>query len=253
MTQPPIDTAVHLQRILEAVDELMVFHPQTAAPAPIPHQFIGTVVDNAVGLLTAPANALDGGARAVRFSDIANWLSLMKAVHRSFFSSLHLAIESGLVALCREREVVVYNRFYKSAIEAVAQIEREAGSSKTVQRAVKTLHTYLKRQHTRFDDYLHAVLDPISLPRETKTQWRRFFRALSIVRNKASHSDVSLTGIERKALLDGGCGVMISSSGELVINPRVYAQFVTFALQFFDLVLDTAYLSEPKKTASVCK
>lgn len=84
MTQPLIDPAKHLQRILEAVDELTAFHSRTAAPAPMPHQFVGTVVDNTVGLLTAPANALDGGARAIRFSDHANWLSLMQAVHRSF-------------------------------------------------------------------------------------------------------------------------------------------------------------------------
>ena len=33
---------------------------------------------------------------------------------------------------------------------------------------------------------------------------------------------------------------MISAAGELVVNPRMYAQFVTFSLQFFDLVCGAA-------------
>lgn len=252
MAQPSIDATKHLQRILEAVDELMAFHTRTVAPAPIPHQFVGTVVDNTVGLLIAPANALDGGARAIRFSDDSNWLSLMQAVHRSFFSSLHLAIEAGLVALCRERGVTARNRLREGMQSAVEQIENAAGTNETVHRGVKHLYAYLKTQRPGFDDYLEAVLDTTSLARKTKTQWRRFFRALSIVRNKASHSDVSLTEPERKALVDGGCEVMISPSGELVMNPRMYAQFVTFALQFLDLILAPTPPSTSKETASAC-
>jgi hypothetical protein len=235
-----IDTSKHLQRITEAIDELMAFHARTADPAPIPHQYIGTTIDNTVGLLAAPANALDGGTRALRFSDIHNWLSLMQAVHRSFFSSLQLAIEAGLVAICRERGLQVPSRLRHRMKSAIEKIEKAAGDNDEVHEAIKDLCTFLKSYRPSFNDYLESVLAISLLPRTTKTQWRRFFRALSIIRNKASHSDSSLTENERKALIDGGCRRMISTTGELVMNPRMYAQFVTFSLQFFDLVCGAA-------------
>lgn len=248
--QEPFDTSRHLQRIGEAVDELMRFHARTADPAPIPHQYIGTVVDNTVGLLTAPANALDGGSRSIRFSDTRNWLSLMQAVHRSFFSSLQLAIEAGLVAICRDRGLQAPSRLREGMESAVDKIEKASRDNDAVHRGIKHLRTFLKSYRPGFDDYLESVLATASLPRETKAQWRCFFRALSIVRNKASHSDPSLTETERNALTEGGCGVMISAAGELVMNPRMYAQFVTFSLQFFDLTCGGASPTSDKSAPS---
>jgi hypothetical protein len=239
VAQESIDTSRHLQRILEAIQELMRFHAKTATPAPLPHQYVGTVVDNTVGLLMTPANGLDGGKRTIRFSDASNWLSLMQAVHRSFFSSLQLAIEAGLLAICRERGLQVSSRLREDMQSEIRKIENAAGDNDAIHCGVKHLRSFLKRYRPSFDDYLESVLTTVSLPNITKARWRRFFRALSIVRNKASHSDTSLTETERKALVEGGCGVMISKSGDLVMNPRMYAQFVTFTLQFLDLICST--------------
>ena len=84
-----------------------------------------------------------------------------------------------------------------------------------VHRGIKDLCTFLKSYRPSFDDYLESVLA------------------------------ISLKETERKALIEGGCGKMISTTGELVMNPRMYAHFVTFSLQFFDLVCGgSAPLSE---------
>lgn len=238
--QEPIDTSKHLQRILEAIDELIRLHVRTAAPAPMPHQYVGTVVDNTIGLLTAPANALENGVRRIQFSDARNWLSLMQAVHRSFFSSLQLAIEAGLEAICRQQGLKVSSRLRENMDSAIGKIESVAGDNEEVHRGIRHLRTFLKTYRPGFDDYLESVLTTVSLPRRTKARWRRFFRALSIVRNKASHFDTSLSDPERKVLIEGGCRTMVSKSGDLVMNPRMYVQFVTFSLQFLDLICSTS-------------
>jgi hypothetical protein len=121
-----------------------------------------------------------------------------------------------------------------------------------VHRGVKHLRTFLKSYRPGFDDYLESVLATVTMPPETMAQWRRFFRAFSIVRNKASHSDPSLKDSERKALTDGGCGVMISASGDLAMNPRMYAQFVTLTLQFLDLICSAAPPAPKKEPAGTC-
>ena len=107
------------------IDAPSTLEPPTSRADPFINTF-GTTVDNTVGLLAAPANALDGGTRALRFSDTRNWLSLMQAVHRSFFSSLQLAIEAGLVAICRERGLQVPSRLRHRMKSAIEKIEKAA-------------------------------------------------------------------------------------------------------------------------------
>lgn len=225
--------------------ELHALADRTRSPAPIPHQYIGTVVDNTIGLLTTPGNALDGGRRIVTFSETSNWISLMQAVHRSFFSSVHLATEAGLVSLCVERGVPLRSRLRDAAAAPIAKIEQVAGHRPDIQRAVKDLRAVLRTTRPGFDDFLEGALSTVPLPRKVKATWRRFFRALSIVRNKTAHSDPRLTEAERIRLRDGGFTVMISPSGDLGLNPRMYLQVVTFTLNFFDLLCDDANLEKP--------
>lgn len=230
-----LNNKAHIGAIDSAIQELVRLHPRTASPAPLPHQYIGTVVDNTAALLTAPANFLDGGGRGGRFTETNNWLSLMQAVHRSFLASIHLATERGLVAFCEESGIVPSCSLYETSSRAIAKIEAEVGENDTVRRALKELKAQIPNRPF-FDDYLNAALSASQLDKKTKTQWRHFFRALSIVRNKGSHSDPALTESERQKLADGGFGVLVSPTGELVINPRMYVQIASHLLDFFDLL-----------------
>src|SRR4051794_8685366 len=119
-SMPSLDRSAHLQRIEEALAMLQSFHARTSAPVPLPHQYVGTIIDNTVALLTAPANALDGGARRIIFDQDRSWLSLMQAVHRSFFSSIHTAVEAGLHTMCAELGVNPTSS-YKRRMIKVAQ------------------------------------------------------------------------------------------------------------------------------------
>ncbi|HAU2062766.1 TPA: hypothetical protein JBK43_14670, partial [Legionella pneumophila] len=95
----------HLQHILTTLEELIIISKKTAAPSDNCFQYIGTIVDNTIGLLTAPANSLDGGNRRISFNDDNNWVSLMQAVHRSFLSSIQTSVERALAESCKIIEI----------------------------------------------------------------------------------------------------------------------------------------------------
>ncbi len=229
----------HLTRIDQSIGELCRLDHRTSSPAHIAHQYIGTVVHNTLALLTAPANSLDHGIRHATFSESKNWLSLMQAVHRSFFSSIQLATERGLAALCEERSIDVQSsaaRSFNRELTTLLAMFEDEDTAKQVRRLANSV----PRFRPTFDDHLNAVMKGSTLSRETKRNWRSFFQALSIVRNKSSHSDPTLSSTEAQKLVDGGCGVMVSDDGRLHVNPRMYKQVVCGVLDFFDLLTETS-------------
>ncbi len=237
----------HLKAIDEAIQELGAFHSRTADPAPIPHQYVGTIIDNTLGLLTAPANSLDDGNRNINFDAFQNWLSLMQAVHRSFFSSIQMATELGLDHLCNTHGVAVSSRQGTKLLEKVQKVQQAASGANLQLRELDDLAKHFASYRPVFNDYLEAIFKCASLTKETKKQWRSFFKALSIARNKVSHSHPSLSESERADLVAGGCSVMIAGNGSLVVNPRMYAQVADFVLQFFDILYGALPADEPSR------
>jgi hypothetical protein len=230
------DLQKHLESIQIASSELLAMQKRTAHPALVQHQYIGTVLDNTISLLTAPANSLDRGHRYLTFTDPKNWLSLMQAVHRSFLSSIHTATEKGLVDYCNTRGAVVESRIRSDAVVHLNELAKLVGDE---HRALKKLHRLIGKGHPSFDDYLNSALEVSCFTTKQKTVWRRFFKALSTVRNKVSHSDTTLSDAEQEALKTGGLGAMVSSKGELMVNPQMYHQLATFLLDFFDSLLNS--------------
>ena len=228
----------HLARIDESIRELSDLEVRTSSPAHVSHQYIGTVVDNTIALLTAPANSLDGGHRLVTISDPKNWVSIMQAVHRSFFSSVHLATERALAELCEGRLVTVQSGLALKLDKEISSLLEMIDDDATIQQ-VRRLKKSLPRFRSSFDDYLNAVLEWSDLSRERKRSWRKYFGALSIVRNRISHSDPTLSTKEAQSLRDGGCGVMVSNDGSLVVNPRMYKQVASHILDFLDQLVGT--------------
>jgi hypothetical protein len=228
--EPDIDLSRHLQRILEAIEELTALSKAFAAPAPESIQFLGTVVDNTVALLTAPANSIDRGGRHVSFDQKRNWLSLMQAVHRSFFSSIHLATEAGLAQICSQYRIEVTASSRLKAKRIVCRLK-----GKIDNRDAKEI-LGLAGKLPQFDDFLNAVVGKADLEQSIAVTWRRYFRALSIIRNKVSHSNATLSAGEVSDLQAGGFSAAVSD-GQLGVNPRMYRQIVEQIAGFFTLIL----------------
>ncbi len=225
-----INKDTHLKRILEALDELVLLQDRTKAPNPIAHQYIGTIVDNTIGLLTAPANSLVKGSRNVTFSDDKNWVSLMQAVHRSFLSSLHTAVEISFERILEDQKIKAENKQQKKYKEKLKTF-------KSINEKLEAFITkIIEGIPLNFRDKLDAVLELTSLNKKEKGTWRKFFIGMTILRNKVSHSNSTLTQQEQEDLKQGGLKALVLKNGNLQVNPRMYKQFAEFSLNFFDLV-----------------
>jgi hypothetical protein len=217
----------HLKSLDEAIAELAPLAMITAAPASVQCQYVGTIIENTLVMLTGVANSLDRGQRSITFSDFSNWISAMQAVHRSFYSSIIIAVEISLVVLCRDENIEV-----KSA--RIAQAESIIGDlGDSVSQRTRKRIMRLAGGNPAFMDYVRAVASARIVDSDRRTMWINFFEALNILRNKASHSDSSLSENQRVTLVRGGCEVLVSNDGELQFNSRNYKQLVEFVLRFY--------------------
>jgi hypothetical protein len=232
--------AAHIAAIDAAIAELLALGKRTGAPASIQHQYIGTMVDNTMVLLTAPANSLDSGKRICRFTEMHNWISLMQAVHRSFLSSIQTATEKGLAEYCKANNADVCSRMKDNTEAQLKILEEHVNSTAEIARAIKKLRVSNRGMRPAFDDYLETAMGVAKLSKETKKTWRTFFRSLSILRNKVSHSDSLLDENERACLREGGFGKLISAdNGQLSMNARMYKEIASYTLDFFDMLLSS--------------
>ncbi len=218
-----INKQSHLHHILTTLEELIIISKKTAAPSDNCFQYIGTIVDNTAGLLTAPANSLDNGNRRIIFSEDKNWVSLMQAVHRSFLSSIQAAVEKALSEQCNYVEIK-----NKKKIDSLLE-ELSDKLTNAQKRAIKSLSP----KKPSFNDYLEAVLkNNNTMSADRKTIWRKYFKCLSLVRNKVSHSDCSLSSSEKELLMHNGFSPLVNET-ELQFNSRIYTQVCNHAIQFF--------------------
>lgn len=221
-----MDRKPYLDAIDRAIAELIPISRRTAAPASNQAQYIGTVVDNTIAMLCSPANALDLRGRQVAFERELNWKSLMQAVHRSFYSSIHLASEAGLREVCTARGYTI------SSPRDRAELLCNSIGDRLSARERREILALAGRIPT-FSDYLNAVLAGSGLKKARKKDWRKFYDALSVARNKVSHSDTTLSEKERSRLNDGGLGILVTETGVFVTNPRHYAQLCQTVLEFY--------------------
>jgi hypothetical protein len=216
----------HLNSINIAIQELQKFQDQTKHPNPTPKQYIGTIVDNTLGILCSTANSLDGGCRRITFSETRNWVSLMQAVHRSFYSSIHSALELGIIEECKSRDLNVPSSIRKKYLNILNKFEEDKDITK--------VKKYFEGMKPSFKDYLNSILTISDLDNLKKQQWRDFLECLTIIRNKTSHSTPELTTSEADRLRNNGYGVMLSDENTLQTNPQHYHQVVKHILEFWD-------------------
>lgn len=117
----------------------------------ITHRYIGTIINNTLVFLCSVANSLDGRSRHIEFDQMRGWKSAMQAVHRSFVSTLHLAIETGLEDLCTRLNVTAESSERKRYLKIVNEINGNDNHK-------KTLTTYFEKRKPSFEDKVNAIL-----------------------------------------------------------------------------------------------
>jgi hypothetical protein len=200
------------------------------------------MIDNTMYLTLAVVHFIESPAASVvqdaperiemSHQDMA--LSLIKSVHRSFFSSVMIGTEKGLDWLCARADVTVESSIRRQLDAVIDKIaaDFDADTIRPHLRAIKNLRSNL----ITFQDYLNTAMEHTEVADDFCSNWRDYFRALSIIRNKASHSKVTLTDTERQDLRKARFDSWIDDRGELQLNTLRYAEVSARILDFFDVM-----------------
>jgi hypothetical protein len=184
-------------------------------------------------LLTSAANSIDGGTRNISFSEERNWHSAMKAIHRSFYSSVVSFAEKGCADLCATKDIKVVARRQSNVDKILQLIEQNSSMPTDIKKKVEAKVRNLVGLTPAFSDYIEATIKASKLQSRRAAMWRKYFKALSIVRNKASHSNHVLSQDEAGALRNNGFAALVSSTNELQLNTTNYKQICDHVLLFF--------------------
>jgi len=93
-----------------------------------------------------------------------------------------------------------------------------------ITRSQKRVIKSLSPKKPSFNDYLEAALKQnINILEHRKKIWREYFKCISILRNKVSHSDCSLSSSEKDLLMHNGFSAVVNGT-ELQFNSRNYVQ-----------------------------
>lgn len=224
-----MDKANHIKRIDESIKELISLQVITSPPASTQMCFLGTAITSMIYHLVGVANALDGGSRSIVKGEFEDWLSYMKTIHRVFFSLIHACLELALLEIISQHKIPInvgYNKKIDNILVNLKSVENSNKARKLIEK--------MKRKNPEFNDHLEAILKNRFKEVKKRKMWRNYFKALSIVRNKSSHSDVTLTSEQKEILLSGGFRVMVSEDGSLVANSRMYKQICDHIIQFLN-------------------
>ena len=225
------------QEIINAIDGLQNLQARTGPQTSVSHRYISQIVKSHMVLLTAAANWYPNKPKRYLKGDLKNLNAIMTTLHRSFFSEIHAVTEKGLIEICQERNIKVECSKKKNITDLLSKIEEETSGNPKVKFCVNKLRTHTSSFQANLGDSLNAVLKQSRLSTEEKKKWRKFFEALSILRNKISHGDYTILPSEREKLIAGGFAPLLNNSGEIIVNPRNYHVIAHFILNFFDAVV----------------
>ena len=128
------------------------------------------------------------------------WEHYTDAINRSFYSTLAMGIEAMCHGFCKARGGLVVS----------------SSQGKPPQ----------------FMDYVNSGLRLSTISDSRKPDWRAYFEAVRILRNKCSYYDTLLTQVERDALVRAGLSHHIGDSGHVWTNPTYSAPILTQVLAF---------------------
>lgn len=199
-----------------------------------PHDFIQPLLGNAVIEMADLTLYLEGKNLYQPVFDEAFFNNRQVSMHRVFFSDLHISTEDGLRKIIKDKKFKVEISRAKQANSIVEKIKSKLPSHSLIESELKKI-TRLGGNHPTFGDYLNTVLNGIKgLSQEYKNECRIYFDAVSIIRNKVSHSDMTLDENEKTKLKAAKYANAISPTGDLQMTFEGYYPLATDVIRFFD-------------------
>jgi hypothetical protein len=177
-------------------------------------QTLGTVIQTTTCFLTVAANTQDNGQRQLTFSKHQDWKNLMSNINRFFYAHLHTAIELELVEFCKNQNISIQSSQKRRLLEKYEKELKKEVPNDFHSKIESFLHKNAYDRPSTMD-ILNTALTQIDITNKDKTYFRLFYDALSILRNKSSHSDSALSASEKSRLQQAKLDFLISDEGEL--------------------------------------
>ncbi len=156
------------------------------------------------------------------------------SMHREFLRELHTNIEDGLSQIVEQKQFPLLITKEEQAKSIVESIKQKLGDTTIIRTELKKI-LRLGGMFPTFNDYLNTVIENIPLPETYRHECRMYFDAFSIVRNKMSHSDMTLSESEKEKLITAKFGKIIAPDGKgMQMTFEGYKLLIGDAIRFFD-------------------
>lgn len=195
--------------------------------------FLAPCLENAVYALTCSLAYVDKKNILLPKFRVKYFKNRQITMHRTFLRDLHSNTEDGLRRIIKSQKFKVENSS-KNRIEGIiVRIKTKAGVV-NLSAEIEDLQKISGNRYS-FPDYLDCILKNVSgLKNQYRKDARFYFEALSIVRNKVSHSDMTLTNNEHEKLRVAKLGRMINSRKQLQMTFEGYRLLLGDVIRFFD-------------------
>lgn len=198
------------------------------------YEFLDPTLNNSIGLMVDLLIYLED--KNPYFKGFSENLANHKqtAMHRVFFTDLHIATEEGLREIINNNQMIVIVNRNKLAEKIISDIKTKLKNTKLISKELERI-LKLAGNFPVFNDYLNSVLDEIeSLDKKFKLSSRVYFDALSIIRNKVSHAEMKLSEEEKDKLRKAKFDKAIASDGNLQMTFEGYSLLLKDVIRFFD-------------------
>lgn len=198
------------------------------------HKFLDPTINNAIASMVDLLVYLEGRNPYYKRvnNDFCNYRQT--AMHRAFFSDLHIGVEEGLREIIENNNLVIAVSKQKHALTIVQKIRNKIPDTLTVSKELEEI-LQLAGNYPTFNDFLNTVLNGIaSLKERYRIDCRIFFDGMNIIRNKVSHSDFKLSDQEKDKLKKAKLGKVIASDNNLQMTFEGYKLLLGDIIRFFD-------------------
>ncbi|MBI2465156.1 hypothetical protein HYV64_03375 [Candidatus Shapirobacteria bacterium] len=161
---------------------------------------------------------------------------LQVVMHKVFLNEIQISVECELREIIKKKHFPVINTKNKAEI-VVGEISQKLPDAVIFKKEINKI-LKLGANHITFNDYLDTVLNNTpGLKSKFKTDSRNFFKdGLSILRNKADHSDQHFTEDEKQRLISAGFRKAIRATGLPQMSFESYRLIITQCVMFFDTI-----------------
>ena len=234
MLAKPVNRAEWAKKLKEEIIELQKIQKILLRKTPT-YPFLYPVVENAIYAMTNLLTYVEDKNPFFKIFAEDYFANRNITMHKTFFNDLHIGTEDGLRQIIQKNNFPMTITREEKAKSLVERISNKIKESSKINGELKEI-LELVGTHPTFNDYLNCVLNNIpSLSTTYIKGCRIFFDGFNIIRNKVSHSDMTLSESEKEKLIKAKLTNAISPDGKSIqMTFEGYKLLISDIIRLFD-------------------